>query len=1512
LGNLQATHLNRINLFFAAVTLASILPLAVISANSPRDYPSGNGPVKTSRAGMLSIERPAGFVENKGQLLGFDGLPHPEVKFYFEQGDLQIFVFENGLSYQFTRLEFPEDIQKAAQPRRPGIPDFEKTLALCEKIKRETHRMDMRLQGAARHPRITREKRSSYYINYYNRNTLDVHAYEKIRCHEVYPGIDWVIYIQNRNVKHEFIVHPGADPADIRMVFTGHDSTRLENDGSFSLISSMGIISEQAPVSFQQGKEVPTSFALESNILSFQTGNYSNKDTLVIDPSIIWSTFFGGPDYDAVSSTKVDPSGNVYVGGYTGSTVSIASSGHQNNFGGGIYYDAFLAKFSSTGSLLWATYYGGSGADDCYDCTTDGSGNVYLSGTTTSTTNIASGGHQNTIGGSGDAYLVKFNSAGTRQWGTYYGGGSGEAGYRCTTDFSGNVYLVGTTSSTANIASGGFYNTMQGNGDSFIVKMNGAGQLQWASYYGGPDGDVGYACATDAAGNVYMAGDTKSSTGIASGGHQNTYASASGTHDGYLVKFNSSGARLWATYYGDYYWEFTEFCATNAAGDVYLAGITQSTAGIASGGYQNTHGGNFDSYIVKFNSSGVRQWGTYFGGTGDDAGAIGAVDGSGGLYLVGTTTSTAAIASGTFLNTYHGGQQDAFMARFSSGGQMQWASYYGSNGHEVGIDCAYDPGGYLYLAGFTNNSSFSMTPGSYQTSYGGGFYDGLLVKICDAPGQPPTIIGKQAICGGVVLTNTYYVQADPSATSYSWSYPGSWSGTASSNSLVVTPTSAGTITVTLHNACGSGMAQTLAIVSSPFPTVTVNSGIICNSQSFTIVPNGAFTYTFSGGTPVVSPTANASYSVTGTNSVGCTSTAAAVSNVTVLSSPVPTITVSSGSICAGQVFTLSPAGAQTYTYSSGTALVGPTVNSSYSVTGTSSAGCISNSPAVANVLVYPLPTISVTGGNICRGSSFSLTPGGAVSYTFSGGSPVVSPTTTTTYSVVGTSSLGCVSTTSALASVYVFPVPAISVNSGSICVGQTFNMYPSGANSYTYSGGTSAVSPTTTSSYSVTGTNGFGCVSPTAAVALVTVHSLPTITANSGSICSGETFTINASGASTYSYSSGSATVSPAASASYSVIGASPAGCMSGSSAVVNVTVVPLPSVSANSGSICSGRSFTIVPTGGSGYTFSGGPIVSPSVSTGYTVTGTGASGCVSAPVFVNVTVSATPTIVVNSGSVCEGGSFTITPTGAASFTFTGGAAIVSPSVTSSYSVSGTGTGGCVSPSPAIATVTVHALPVISVSSGSVCNGQSFTITPSGASSYSFSGGSQVVSPAVQTTYTVIGAGAAGCVSMAVLNVSVAPRPSLTVSGTRSVLCAGSTVTLIAAGAQTYTWNNGPGGATFVTMPAITATYSVTGADGNGCTKTATAMQSVSPCAAVRETQEWDECRIFPNPCTDMLVLSGDGAREIVILNSLGQVVLQTTVDSNQPIIDVRGLAYGVYTLRGCCTGRTLKFVRQD
>jgi len=897
------------------------------------------------------------FVENKGQVYGYDGLPHPEVKFSFQQGNTQIFLLENGIAYQFTKMHYPDGYQEMPLDKG-GKQDFEKMLELKKQIRTETFRMDMTLVGANNHVEITTEGRSADYTNFYNRNVLDVHSFNKVTYHNVYPGIDWVIYIKNNQIKYDFKVKPGADPTLIKMQFHHQENLALNKDGSFTLKNSLGSISEKAPVSFQGLFKIETKFKLKENIISFVLENYNSKETLVIDPALVWATYYGGILGEAVFFCDNDALGNIYLAGQTNSSSgsSIAQGGHQNTYGGGSY-DAFLVKFNSSGVRQWGSYYGGSDDDSGYSCATDALGNVYLAGYTHSSSGIASGGHQNSFGNNGFycAYLVKFNSSGVRQWGTYYVGVNGHnRGYTCATDAAGNVYLAGRTESNIGISLGGHQNAFGGFTDAFLVKFNASGVMQWGTYYGGSGSEIGHSCSTDAFGNVYLAGQTSSPFGISLGGHQNAIGSNFNS-DAFLVKFNSSGIRQWGTYYGGAGPDIGYSCASDVAGNVYLAGETLSTNDIGSGGHQNSFGGGFqrDAFLVKFNASGVRQWGTYYGGTGHEVSYSCKSDASGNVFLAGYTESsngTIIASAGSHQTNFGGGSNDAFIAKFNSAGIRLWGSYFGGSGGDHGRSCSIDAFGKVYLAGNTI-SNYLATLGSHQNQIGGNT-DAFLVKFCETPSQPSVISGNTVVCFG--SAQNYSVTNDTFATAYSWNFSGfNWSGTSTANIVSVLAGLSGSLTVAAVNACGVGPTSTLAIVSNTLPIVIVNSGTICSGQSFTIVPSGASTYTIQGANSVVSPNTSTSYTVSGSSSDGCLSANTATANVLVNSLPVISISAVSTVICVGESIDLLASGADSYTWSplafSSSITVTPSITTVYSVVGQDANACENTSAFILQV-----------------------------------------------------------------------------------------------------------------------------------------------------------------------------------------------------------------------------------------------------------------------------------------------------------------------------------------------------------------------------------------------------------------------------------------------------------------------------------------------------------------------------------------------------------------------------------
>lgn len=859
------------------------------------------------------------------------------------------------------------------------------------------------------------------------------------------------------------------------------------------------------------------------------------------------------------------------------------------------------------------------------------------------------------------------------------------------------------------------------------------------------------------------------------------------------------------------------------ASDVRSGGTALTDRVIVAGGGGGAGGDNWGCNTGGGKGGGGTAVGSNFVGGGGGSGYNGCGVAGGNSGGAGYCCSTHGGGGGGGLTSggggAYGGLGTAGSGSLGLGGAAYVASSCSSNGTGGGGGGYYGGGGasgYNCGAGMGGGgSSWTGTLSSPGFTAGTRSGDGLVVF-------------SYAITSGVTVSATPSVICQGSSTSVTLTASGAssytWNTGSNASSIVVTPTAAASYTAMGTNSLGCIGGYYVGIPINPLPTITVNSGTMCASGVFTIIPSGAATYTYAGGSNTVSPSVNNIYTVTGTSSSGCEAASPAISSVTVI--PVSSITVNSGTVCSGSGFTLVPSGATNYTYSGGSNIVYPTSSVAYSVSGTGTNGC-PTFPAVSNVTVIPLPTVSVNSGTVCSGKVYTIIPSGAATYTVSslgsGTSFTVSPSTSVNYLINGTSSLGCISSNNALCALTVFSSPTITASSGSICTGNVYTISTSGASSYTFSGGSSTVNPLTTTSYSVTGSNTAGCVSNTV-VSTVTVYVTPTVGVSSGQVCSGQIFTMVPSGASTYTFSNGSATVSPVSNSSYSVTGTSAQGCISSNTAVSSIVVNPNPTITVPNGTICAGASFTMNPSGAFAYNYSSGSqVVSPTTNTVYQVGGVSSQGCVSTNSAVcTVSVISAPNLSVNSGGVCPGGSFTIVPTGSSTYTFMNGGPVVSPSVTSTYSVISTNASGC--SSVAISSVSIYTNPTISVNSGGVCPGKVFTITPTGAATYTYSNGSNTVSPTTNSSYTVTGSSAQGCaaVNTVVCSVTISPIPTITVNG--GAVCNGVPFVMTPSGAVTYTFSGGSA----TVNPTSNTSYTVTGTNSDGCTNTVGAVCNVT------------------------------------------------------------------------------------
>lgn len=360
---------------------------------------------------------------------------------------------------------------------------------------------------------------------------------------------------------------------------------------------------------------------------------------------------------------------------------------------------------------------------------------------------------------------------------------------------------------------------------------------------------------------------------------------------------------------------------------------------------------------------------------------------------------------------------------------------------------------------------------------------------------------------------------------------------------------------------------------------------------------------------------------------------------------------------------------------------------------------------------------------------------------------------------------------------------------------------------------------------------------------------------------------------------------------------------VSGNNPAITLTLFPNPTVAVSSGQMCFGSSFTIIPSGAVNYTYSGSSnnVVSPVNTTSYAVIGANAQGCLSTNTAIcTVSVIPTPTVAVNNGSLCPGLTFTMFPTGATNYTFSTGSSIALNVQSSSvYTVIGAYPNGC--RDTAYAYLTVYPNPTISVPAGTICAGQSFTLVPSGAQTYTLSSGTAIISPTSTSTYSISGTSSDGCLSPipAVTTITVHPIPNLLILAPSPTVCNGQLVTFTATGAKYYSWTGGAQGSTLgLTFALGTLTINVAAIDSNGCANTASMNIVATNCDGISELNQTLALKLWPNPVNDLLQIDSESSANITISDMSGRVVLTTFIEEGVSVISTTTLAPGIYLVQ--------------
>ena len=611
----------------------------------------------------------------------------------------------------------------------------------------------------------------------------EIPTYAGVTYSGLYPGIDLHYEGSNSNLKGTYIVAPGADPSHISWRYNGAQGVSLDNSGNLQialnsvLSPQSSVLTEAAPVAWQEigGQRVPVEahYALAGDgSIGFALGSYDANHPLVIDPTLTYSTYIGGNFAEYGFGIAADSAGYFYVVGMTNSSNFPTVSPYQPNLLGSS--DGWVARFNPQGQPVYITYLGGNGIDYALDVATDGQGNAYVTGFTSSANFPTANAFQPAFGGGFyDAFITKLNPAGSALvFSTYLGGneeenshGSGSQSGSIALDTQGNIYVTGFTQSENFPVLNAIQPTHYNIDDLFITKLNpSASALVWSTYLGGLTNEQPKDIAVDSANNVYVTGFTDSGDFPLMNPAQPNMV---GTRDVFVTKINAAGTALvYSTYWGGNGGENGAGIAVDSLGNAYIAGDTDSNNFPVLNAYQFSYGGFNDAFVSKFGPTGTPVYSTYLGGDWVDGAYSVAVNAAGEAYAFGSTQSEEFPVVNPIIPTLRG-SEDAFVTHFNAAGNgLVFSTFFGgSNGREMQGPGAMtvDAGSNIYITGNTGANDLP-TVNPFQP-FPASAFEAFISRISEnSPTPTPTSAGTATPTPTVCAVADYTITQSTGAT----------------------------------------------------------------------------------------------------------------------------------------------------------------------------------------------------------------------------------------------------------------------------------------------------------------------------------------------------------------------------------------------------------------------------------------------------------------------------------------------------------------------------------------------------------------------------------------------------------------------------------------------------------------------------------------------------------------------------------------------------------------------------
>jgi len=559
--------------------------------------------------------------------------------------------------------------------------------------------------------------------------------YKKLQYTNLWEGVDLLLTDDGNGLKFLWSLDEAGRIGAICMQYEGAEELTLDDAGNLIIRHAIGEFRDPKPVAWQEaGGEkvyVACSYVIENGKITFAiSGNYNASAPLVIDPVLSYVSYLGGSNADQGKAITADAQGCAYVTGLTSSVNFPTTPGaFQTVLTGNS--NVFVSKFASDGaSLIYSTYLGGSGNDESHGIAVDSTGSAYVTGFSNSTDfPVTPGAFQTAPAGGGtynNAFLTKLSEDGANLiYSTYLGGNSDSESHGISLDAQFCAYVTGfTLAADFPTTPGAFQTAYHGNVDAFVTKFStNASSLLYSTYLGGSNIDSATAIAVDLSGCAYVTGFTYSADfPVTSGAFQETLGA--GGQDAFVTKLNAAGSSLYySSFLGGNGFNGGNAIAVDSIGQACVAGSCNSTNfPVTPNAFQSTYGGgNTDMFITKFTQDGSRLAGsTYLGGSELD-GAYGvALDAQSRPHITGYTNSANFPITPDVILSSYSGNYDSVVSILSADLSSLLVSYYlGGAGIDIGYGIAVGSSGGVYTTGTTTSADFPVTPGAFQTVYGG-------------------------------------------------------------------------------------------------------------------------------------------------------------------------------------------------------------------------------------------------------------------------------------------------------------------------------------------------------------------------------------------------------------------------------------------------------------------------------------------------------------------------------------------------------------------------------------------------------------------------------------------------------------------------------------------------------------------------------------------------------------------------------------------------------------------------